>query len=280
MSRRELAEFLRHRREALRPEQVPLAAPGGRARRTPGLRREEVAWLAGVSASYYERLEQARAPHPSSQVLAALGTALRLTDAERAHLARLADQAPRGHAGEPGGEVPADARGLLERLGPIPAYLVNPAQDVVAWNAMAAALITDFAALPVEERNVVRLSLRYGGARCGAIPGGEGEFDRQAAAELRAAGARYPSTPVIGALAREFSARSAAFAAGWASHDVRERPVSRKRITHPELGELELERRSLLVPGHDLRLVLYTAEPGSPSGSALAALHAGLPAPA
>jgi MmyB-like transcription regulator ligand binding domain/Helix-turn-helix domain len=231
-----------------------------------------------MSASYYERLEQARAPRPSGQVLAALGTALRLTDAERAHLARLAGQAPRGHAGDPGDEVPADARRLLERLGPIPAYLVNPAQDIVAWNAMAAALITDFAALPVEERNVVRLSRRYGGTRCGAVAGAEGEFDRQAAAELRAAGARYPSTPAIGALAREFAARSPAFAAGWTSHDVRERPVSRKWITHPELGELELDRQSLLVPGHDLRLVIYTAEPGSFSASALAALHAGLPA--
>ncbi|MCM3923779.1 helix-turn-helix domain-containing protein, partial [Frankia sp. AiPs1] len=97
MSRGELADFLRRRREALRPGQMPPAAvhsPGRRARRTPGLRREEVAALAGVSTSYYERLEQARAPLPSPQVLAALGTALRLTAAEREHLARLAGQAP------------------------------------------------------------------------------------------------------------------------------------------------------------------------------------------
>ncbi|WP_028922884.1 helix-turn-helix transcriptional regulator [Pseudonocardia acaciae] len=269
MSKRELAEFLRHRREALRPE----PAPAGRARRTPGLRREEVAWLAGVSTSYYERLEQARAPRPSTQVLAALATALRLTDTERAHLARLADQAPRGRDGAPDDAVPDDVRRLLDRLGPVPGYVVNPAQDIVAWNAMAAAVIADFAALPASERNVVRLSLRDGGTRCGAGEGTDGEFDRQVAAELRSAGARYPSEPAITELARAFTAHSPAFAAGWASHDVRDRPILRKRITHPELGELDLELQTLRFPGHDLRLVLCTAEPGSPSAAKLAALH-------
>ncbi|WP_166481584.1 helix-turn-helix domain-containing protein [Streptomyces violaceusniger] len=133
MSRSELADFLRRRREALPPDRVPATAihpPGRRARRTPGLRREEVAALAGVSVNDYERLEQARAPRPSPQVLAALGTALRLTAAEREHLARLAGQIPPGTNADRR-PVPAGARRLLNRLGPIPAYLVDERQDIV-----------------------------------------------------------------------------------------------------------------------------------------------------
>ncbi|RBQ15914.1 transcriptional regulator [Spongiactinospora rosea] len=274
MSRGELADFLRRRREALRPEQMPAAAvhpPGRRARRTPGLRREEVAALAGVSANYYERLEQARAPRPSAQVLAALGTALRLTAAEREHLARLAGQSPA--AREPDrAPVPADARMLLDRLGSIPAYLTDERQDIVAWNRAAAALIIDFGRLPAEERNAVRLSIRLGGTFCSAPAGAEGGFARQAAAQLRAAGARYPAERVLGELVNEFAAHSPEFAASWRDHDVRPVPTLRKRLHHPELGELDLDCQTLLVPGTDLRLVLYTAQPGGASAAALARL--------
>ncbi|ALG14717.1 helix-turn-helix transcriptional regulator [Kibdelosporangium phytohabitans] len=267
MSRGDLADFLRRRREALRPD----PARGRRARRTPGLRREEVAELAGMSVSYHERLEQARAPRPSPEVLAALGTALRLTAAEREHLARLAGQVPpapdTAHAG-----VPADARRLLDRLGPIPAYLVGERQDIVAWNAAAAALITRFDLLPAEDRNTVRLSIRLGGTVCSAPAGAEGEFARQSAAQLRAASARHPADRVIGELVNEFAAHSADFAAGWRDHDVRPISTLRKHLRHPELGELELDSQTLLLPGTDLRLVMYTAEPGSPSAAALAQL--------
>ncbi|WP_262698025.1 MULTISPECIES: helix-turn-helix transcriptional regulator [Streptomyces] len=272
MSRSELADFLRRRREALPPDQVPATAihpPGRRARRTPGLRREEVAALAGVSVNYYERLEQARAPRPSPQVLAALGTALRLTDAEREHLARLAGQIPPGTDADRG-PVPADAHRLLHRLGPIPAYLVDERQDIVAWNRAAAELITDFGMLPVEERNAVRLALRLGDSLCSAPPGAEGEFTRQSAAQLRTASARYPADRVLGELVNEFAAHSPDFAAGWRDHDVRPVPTLRKYLHHPDLGELEVERHTLLLPGSNLQLVMYTAEPGSPTAIALA----------
>lgn len=276
VSRGELADFLRRRREALRPHQVPAAAvdpPGWRARRTPGLRREEVAALAGISTSYYERLEQARAPRPSPQVLASLGGALRLTAAEREHLARLAGQAP------PAGEtaraaVPAHALHLLDRLGPTPACLVDERQDIVAWNASAAELITDFGWVPAEERNAVRLSLRLAGTVCSAPAGAEGEFARQSAAELRAARVRHPAERVLGELVNEFAAHSRDFADSWRQHDVRPVPTLRKRLHHPELGTLDLERHTLLVPGTELRLELYTAEPGSRSAAALARLGA------
>ncbi|WP_093459585.1 helix-turn-helix transcriptional regulator [Streptomyces melanosporofaciens] len=275
MSRSELADFLRRRREALPPDQVPATAihpPGRRARRTPGLRREEVAALAGVSVNYYERLEQARAPRPSPQVLAALGTALRLTATEREHLARLAGQIPPGTTADRG-PVPADARRLLDRLGPIPAYLVDERQDIVAWNRAAAELITDFGLLPPEERNAVRLSLRLGDSLCSAPAGAEGEFTRQSAAQLRAASARYPADRVLGELVNEFAAHSPDFAAGWRGHDVRPIPTLRKHLHHPKMGELEVERHTLLLPGTNLQLVMYTAEPGSPTALALARLE-------
>ncbi|WP_232376320.1 helix-turn-helix transcriptional regulator [Amycolatopsis aidingensis] len=274
MSRSELADFLRRRRDALRPDQVAATAthpPGRRARRAPGLRREEVAALAGVSVSYYERLEQARAPRPSPEVLAALGTALRLTAAEREHLARLAGQVPPGTDADRG-PVPTHAHRLLHRLGPIPAYLVDERQEIVAWNGAAAALITDFGLLPPGERNTVTLSIRLGGTVCSAREGAEGEFTRQSAAQLRVASTRYPADRVLGERINEFAAHSPDFAAGWRDHDVRPVPTLRKRLRHPRLGELELDRQTLLLPGTDLQLVMYTVEPGSPSATALARL--------
>lgn len=245
--------------------------PGPRARRTPGLRREEVAALAEVSTSYYERLEQARAPRPSPQVLTALGTALRLTTTEREHLARLAGQIPPSTDADRA-PVPAGARRLLHRLGSIPAYLVNDLEDIVAWNAAAAALITDFAQLPVHERNTVRLAIRLGGTLCSAPVGGEGDFARHSAAHLRAAGARHPGNRALGELVNEYAAHDPDFVAGWRSHDVRPRSTLRKRLRHPRFGELELDRQTLLMPGTSLGLVLYTADPGSPSAAALAQL--------
>ncbi|WP_043632297.1 helix-turn-helix transcriptional regulator [Nonomuraea candida] len=272
MSKRELGDFLRRRREALRPEQVHgVHPPGRRARRTPGLRREEVAALAGVSTSYYERMEQARGPRPSPEVLAALATALRLTGAEREHLARLAGQVPAAPEAA-GAPVPEEVRRLPHRLGPVPAYVVDAREDIVAWNDAAAALITDFARLPAGERNTLRLSLRLRGTLCSAPAGAEGAFDRQAAAALRTTSARHPGDRALGELVNELAAHSPDFAAGWRSHDVRPRPALRKRLRHPELGELDLERQTLLLPGTDLRLVMYTADPGSPSAAALARL--------
>ncbi|MER6730535.1 MULTISPECIES: helix-turn-helix transcriptional regulator [Streptomyces] len=274
MRRAELADFLRRRREALHPSRMPASAvhpPGPRARRTPGLRREEVAALAGVPTSYYERLEQARAPRPSPQVLSALGTALRLTDMEREHLARLAGQIPPSTDADQA-PVPADALRLLHRLGPFPAYVVNDLEDIVAWNSAAAALITDFGQMPAHERNTVRLAIRLGGTLCSAPVGAEGDFARQSAAHLRTAGARHPADRALGELVNEYAAHSPDFVAGWRSHDVHLRPTLRKRLHHPELGELELDRQTLLVPGTSLRLVLYTADPGSPSATALAGL--------
>ncbi|MDA3627428.1 helix-turn-helix transcriptional regulator [Saccharopolyspora sp. WRP15-2] len=262
MNKLELARFLRHRREARRPAEVGLRVSG--RRRTPGLRREEVAWLAGVSTNYYERLEQARAPRPSTQVLAALGTALRLTEAEGEHLARLAGQAPPVRD-EP---VPDGVLRLLDRLGPVPAYVVDERYDIVAWNSLAAGLIADFAAVPPEERNVLRMSMR--GDRCSS---GNDEFARQAAADLRLAAGRHPDDPRITALTREYAEFSADFATSWTEHDVQTRPTLRKRIEHPDLGGLDLEAQVLHAPNSAHRLIFLTAEPGTPAYEALLSLN-------
>ncbi|MDG9728673.1 MULTISPECIES: helix-turn-helix transcriptional regulator [unclassified Streptomyces] len=275
MSSQELAAFLRRRREELRPEDVPAEGtlpPGRRARRTPGLRREEVAALAQVSVSYYERLEQARAPRPSAQVLVALATALQLTEAERDHLARLAGQAlPAENGGAPE-HVSEGAQQLLGRLDGIPAYIVNDRQDIVAWNAAAAALITDFSRLTPDERNVTRMSTRFRDTLCTGAPGSESDFSQQTAAQLRAAGARHPADNVLAQLINEFATHDPDFASSWRNHAVRPMPSVRKNLRHPTLGELEIDRYILSLPGSGLSLVMYTAEAGSPSAAALKSL--------
>lgn len=222
--------------------------------------------------SYYERLEQARAPRPSPQVLSALATALQLTEAERDHLARLAGQVlPTENDGAPE-HVPEDAQLLLGRLDGIPAYIVNDRQDVVAWNAAAAALITDFSRLTPDQRNVTRISIRFRDTLCTGAPGSESDFSQQAAAQLRAASVRYPTDNVLAELINEFATHDPDFASSWRNHAVRPMPSVRKNLLHPALGELEIDRHTLSLPGSGFSLVMYTAEPGSPSATALKSL--------
>ncbi len=236
------------------------------------MRREEVAALAQVSVSYYERLERARAPRPSPQVLSALATALQLTEAERDHLARLAGQVlPAGNDGAPE-HVPEDAQQLLGRLDGIPAYIVNDRQDIVAWNAAAAALITDFSRLTPEERNLTRISTRFRDTLCTGAPGSETDFSRQVAAQLRAASVLYPTDNVLAELINEFATHDPDFASSWRNHAVRPIPGVRKHLHHPTLGELEIDRHTLGLPGSGFSLVMYTAESGSPSAAALKSL--------
>ncbi|MCA1186493.1 MULTISPECIES: helix-turn-helix transcriptional regulator [unclassified Saccharopolyspora] len=265
MGKRDLGAFLRSRRESRAPAAAGVVA--GPRRRTPGLRREEVAALAGVSANYYERLEQARGPYPSPQVLDALAAALGLSAAERDHLGRLAEHAPASP--EPAAEVPVEVRRLLDRLGPVPAYVLNARHDVLAWNPAAAALLVDFAALPPAERNVLRLSMEGGPLRC--EPSGDG-FTRHVASELRQAVARYPGDRRLAELVREFAAHDPEFAAHWREQELGTAAAVPKRIRHPRLGLLDLELQELRVPGHDHRVVLLTAEPGSASAAKLESL--------
>ncbi|GAB3720170.1 helix-turn-helix transcriptional regulator [Nocardiopsis oceani] len=279
MDKRELGGFLRARREALRPADVGLPElAGGRARRTPGLRREEVADLAGVSVNYYERLEQARAPRPSPQVIDTIGRALELSEVERAHLSRLAGHAPPARSG-PTEQVPPGVLTLLDRLGPVAAYACDARHDILAWNDLAASLVTDFGALPPAERNVLRLAMSQGGRVCSEPQESAGGFEAQAAAQSREALTRRPDDSALRQLVGEFAERTPGFAAEWRRHDVRPHATLRKRVDHEELGVLDLDCQTLTVPGTDLRMTMLSAEPGTLTHDKLTRLQLRLETP-
>ncbi|MFH8348480.1 helix-turn-helix transcriptional regulator [Streptomyces sp. NPDC018045] len=266
--RRELGDFLRSRRERITPADVGL--PAGARRRTPGLRREEVAHLAFISTEYYTRLEQARGPRPSREVLAQLARALRLSDAERDHLHHLAG-APPGPRPGPSREVRQSVVDLLRRLPEAAAVVVSATYEVIAWNDLAAALMEDFSALPRRDRNLVRRAF------LGPHPNGRplygvsdaAAFARTSAQHLRAAAARYPDDPEVTGLVEELLAGSKEFARIWAAHDVTARATLCKTFEHPLVGPLSVSCDVLDITDRDQRVFIYTATPGSPSAEAL-----------
>ncbi|WP_219462107.1 helix-turn-helix transcriptional regulator [Nonomuraea rhizosphaerae] len=270
MNRKELAEFLRSRRARVGPRDVGL--PDGGRRRTPGLRRQEVAQLAGMSIDYYIRLEQGRGPHPSRQVLGAMARALMLTQDERTHLFNLAGQAldpPRIRR-----DVPEPILHLISYLEEVPAYVVDAKYEILAWNPLASAVMGDLAARAPGDLNVIRWI--YRSPDIGEFLGDEdrGRFARGAVADLRAAAGRYPDDPELRALVAEMLALSPEFAQVWARHEVQMRREHVKRLVHPAVGEIVTNCQVLAVPDReDLRLVLYTAEPGSASHRALRELR-------
>ncbi|MEV0488326.1 helix-turn-helix transcriptional regulator [Streptomyces sp. NPDC050508] len=268
MDRRELADFLRSRRERITPGEVGL--PAGPRRRTPGLRREEAAQLAFISTEYYTRLEQARGPHPSREVLAGLARALRLTDAERDHLHHLAGVPP-GPPPGPSREVRQSILDLLHRLPQAAAIVVSATHEVIAWNDLAAALMEDFSAVPRRDRNLLRrvfLGPHPQGQRLYGVSDAD-TFGRRAAQDLRAAAARYPDDPELTELVSELLAGSEEFARLWASHDVSTAPTLRKTFQHPLVGPVTVNCDVLDLSDRDQRVVIYTAVPGSPSEGAL-----------
>ncbi len=254
----ELSGFLRSRRARLQPRDVGLE-PGPR-RQTPGLRRTEVALLAGISVDYYVRLEQGRGPRPSEQVLAALGRALRLTGDEHAYLRRLAHPAPVA----PPRAVPANVLRLLDRLGDVPAMVIDAGFDMVAWNRMLVALIGDPAGWPPRRRNRLRRLFDTGDT----ITGNRLDLARLCVADLRAGG-RYPADPAVRSLVDELRGTSPEFARLWAEREVAVQRTLTKRTVHPVAGALELDCEILEVPGHEHRLLVYTAAPGTPSAEGL-----------
>lgn len=262
LRRDELATFLRTRRARLRPADVGL--PDGIRRRTPGLRRQEVAQLAGMSIDYYIRLEQRRGPHPSRQVLTALARALMLDRDEREYLFRVAGSSPPVSAG-PSRQVPPGVRHLIDAMTETPAYVVDAKYDVLAWNRMATYFVGDLSAVPEADRNMIRSMFRR--------PASGGHWDdddfvrfaRSSIADLRAAYGRYPGDRGIEELVTELLGTSPRFAALWADHEVQVRRRIIKRVTHREVGPLEFECQTLHVPDSDQRLIVYVPEPGSPT---------------
>jgi transcriptional regulator with XRE-family HTH domain len=268
MARSGLGAFLRSRRERITPADVGL--PAGRRRRTPGLRREEVAQLAFISTEYYTRLEQARGPSPSREVLAGLARALRLSDAERDHLHHLAGVPP-GPPPGPSREVRPSILNLVQRL-PLAAAVVNSAiYDVLAWNDLAAALLEDFSAVPRRDRNFARrafLAPQPDGRRLYGLTDTE-EFTRSASVGLRAASAKYPDSREVAGLVDELLAGSDEFARLWASGDVDATATLRKTFRHPLVGKVTVNCDVLDVTDRDQHVVIYTADPGSSSEEAL-----------
>jgi transcriptional regulator with XRE-family HTH domain len=266
MNRVQLAEFLKDRRARVSPADAGL--PAGARRRTPGLRREEVARLAGISVDYYARLEQGRGPHPSRQVLAALGRALRLFEDERAYLFRLAGEQPGPPAG-PSQVVSAGIRHLLERLDDTPAFVIDAKYDLLAWNRMAVRLM----GAPPPERNMIW------NAFCGPwpiTPDSPAEvlaFADESVADLRAASVRYPDDEGIRSLLARLHAASPEFTRRWNEHQVCVRRTTVKTVTHPEYGELTLECQLLHADEQGQRVVFYTAAPGSHTADILCGLR-------
>jgi transcriptional regulator with XRE-family HTH domain len=276
MDKQELGAFLRSRRERLRPEDVGL--PSGSRRRTPGLRREEVAVLAHISTEYYVRLEQGRAPRPSGEVLAAIAGALRLSGAESDHLHVLAGTAP-SRSGLHRRDVRPSILALLERLPQTAAFVTSAAFEVLAWNDLAAALMENFAELAPPDRNLARRA--FLGPAPGAAPlygvSDGAQFRQHVVMDLRLTLARYPTDPLVAGLVDELRRGSPAFARLWERHDVQSAPMLTKTFRHPVVGDITVDCDSLTLTDRDQRLVLYTAPPGSRDADALALLNVLIP---
>ncbi|MFJ1600099.1 helix-turn-helix transcriptional regulator [Streptomyces sp. NPDC088261] len=258
-NRPDLADFLRVSRERLTPRDVGLAE--GPRRRTPGLRREEVAILASMSADYYMRLEQARGPRPSTEVLAALAGALRLTEDERDHLYLLAGHRPPEGA-RAGEYLRPGLRYLLDRLDGVPVQVVSDLGDLLAQNDLALALFGCVCAVAEEDRNIV--------LRWFTDPAVRGHFEaaeheeqaRQLVADLRAATTRRGNDAASRALVARLRAASPEFAALWDRHEVAVRRSHPYRLVHPDLGRIDLDCEVLATPAADQRLRIFTPPPG------------------
>ncbi|MFC8202260.1 helix-turn-helix transcriptional regulator [Streptomyces sp. NPDC057298] len=266
--RAELSEFLRTRRARLKPEDVGLP-DYGRYRRVPGLRREELAQLAGVSVAYYTRLEQGNGQHVSAEVLDAIARALRLSDAEHAHLTHLAK--PKQQKKKPAGraqQVRGPLRTLLDTMDGVPAILVGRRSDILVWNRMAAAVFGDWAELPAREQNWARLVFLRPEYRDLFV-----DWEHKASdvvAQLRMDAGSHPNDPRLSALVGELSVKSEEFRRLWATHDVKEKCHGIQRLHHPLVGELDLRLESFhQADAHEQMLVTYHAEPNSPSAEAL-----------
>ncbi|MFI8516914.1 helix-turn-helix domain-containing protein [Streptomyces sp. NPDC085481] len=251
--RHELAGFLRSRRERITPEEVGL--PRGRRRRTPGLRREEVAQLSAVGVTWYTWLEQARPIQVSPQVLDALAGALLLDPTERSHLFALAGQAdPHPETACP--TVTPALRGLLEQLEPVPACVQNSRYDFLAYNRTFGRLYCDLDALPREDRNTLWLAFTNDEFRAAVtdLP----DILRAMAGKFRASMAEHLAEPAWKAMLNRLQAASPEFREIWARHDVVDQASRAKVVRNADVGTLRLEHTNLwLGPAAGPRLVTY-----------------------
>ncbi|MFI7361462.1 helix-turn-helix domain-containing protein [Streptomyces sp. NPDC050149] len=262
----ELGEFLKARRAELSPRAVGLPDRAG-PRRVAGLRREEVAQLVAISTDYYTRMEQGRMV-PSAPVLQAVADALHLDEDQRRYLFGLAGKEttkPRRRALQ---KVQPQLRRVLEDLTNTPAIVMGRRMDVIAWNPLAAALITDFGAVPEKQRNYVRILFTDPAMR--TLYADWKSVARTAVAQLRMEAAKYPDDPRLTTLVGELSVQDTDFRQWWAAHHVATLSVGTKVLHHPIAGELSLDWDTLTASTDpDQQLVVWTAEVGSPTHDGL-----------
>ncbi|MER5805637.1 helix-turn-helix transcriptional regulator [Streptomyces mirabilis] len=277
----ELGRFLRARRTQTSPDQVGFTVGTG-LRRTPGLRREELATLAGISIDYYVRLERGREIRPSPSVLDALARALHLDDAEHQHLRELAARAARFVPESP--PPPSRTVGphltlVLETLRPSPAYVVSRSMDLLAWNPGGLALYAGLADWPAPQRNLARYLFLHPTAPT-LFPDWD-NLVRGCVARLRAVAGTAPDAPDLTSLVGELLLKSPDFVKLWERYDVVGRRKIQKTFHHPEVGILTLSGQSMHLEGTPgQRLGVYTAEPGSPDHDAMLLLDMTAPQPA
>ncbi|MFI7134098.1 helix-turn-helix domain-containing protein [Nonomuraea sp. NPDC050153] len=264
----EIADFLRSRRAGISPEGAGLPADG-RIRRVPGLRRDEVARLAGVSTEYYTRLEQGRGGSPSPEVIEALARALQLNPSEREHLTNLLTR-PATPRRAPAGpqRVRPGLHLMLHTLDHVPAFILGRRTDVLAANRLAHEVLTDFDALPAPRRNLALYYLLDPQAREKV-----GDWERVAAetvAVLRLEAGRHPHDRRLADLVGELTLKSPEFSTWWNDHRVLRRTHGAKSYHHPLVGDLHFAYESFQAPGDaDQTLCVYNVEPGSTTEQAL-----------
>ena len=265
----EFGRTIRRWRDRVVPADV--GVPAGNRRRAAGLRREELAALAGISADYLTRLEQGRATSPSAQVVEALARGLRLADAERDLLFQLA-----GHAA-PGIElvptrITSSVQRLLDRLDNTPVAVFDATNTLIVANAPYDALMGDTSAARGIERNTVWRHLVGEGSRAIHSPEEQEAFEQQLVADLRMTASRYPADRALRQLIKELGAQSPRFVELWESDAFVDLSVTSKHkvIEHPAVGRIALDCDALIVAGDDLRILVYTAEPGTPDAERLA----------
>ncbi|MGI5417496.1 helix-turn-helix domain-containing protein [Actinomadura luteofluorescens] len=267
----ELGTFLKARRAELSPRQARLPEGPG-PRRVAGLRREEVAHLASISTDYYTRIEQGRI-QVSAPVLGTLADVLKLDEDQRHYLFSLAGKPSTRRPRQTMQRVKPQLRRLLDDLGATPAIVMGRRMDVLAWNRLAAAMITDFGQIPAKHRNYVRILFADPAMR--TLYKDWESVAKTAVAQLRMEAAKYPDDPRLTGLVGELSVQDAQFSEWWAARNVASLSTGTKVLVHPTVGELVLDWDTLAEAGDpDQQLVIWTAAPHSPTHEALRFLAA------
>ncbi|MET9884704.1 helix-turn-helix transcriptional regulator [Streptomyces sp. NPDC006430] len=263
-----LGTALRQWRDRTSPQDAGL--PAGGVRRAPGLRREELALLAGLSVDYVVRLERGRATSPSPQVLSALSRALRLSEAERDHLFVLGGQAPPS-AGQVSQHVPPSVQRLLDQLQDTPLSVHDAAWNLISWNPLWAALVGDPSSWRGRERNIAWRHFTHLASRVTHTPEQQASFETALVSDLRTSTARYPRDRPLRSLIADLRREDARFDELWRSHTVGFHTTDSKTIHHPALGPVTVDCDTLTVPGSDLRIAVCSA-PGTATAEQFALL--------